>query len=224
MARVKICGVRDEHMVRTVARAGADWVGFVLAPKSPRYIVRHGEPLSERLIDLLTVAAEADIRSAVLVVNPEIEWLHGLTNAVLPDVIQLHGNETPAFVAELREAVPRNTEIWKAVGVAGPSDLEAASAHTAADRLLIDARPPEGADRTGGHGQTFDWSILETWHAPKPWLLAGGLTPDNVADAIQRTQADAVDVSSGVERVQGEKDVGLVRAFIEAARGAAANA
>ena len=103
--------------------------------------------------------------------------------------------------------------------MAEAGDLELAAAYTEADRLLVDARPPDGAGEAGGHGRAFDWSILKGWRAPKPWLLAGGLTPDNVAEAIRETGAPAVDVSSGVERGRGVKDRELVRAFIRAAKG-----
>lgn len=214
MAKVKICGITDEFMVNIAARAGAEWVGFVLVEASPRYIGRPYDLLSHRLYDLLTVAAEAHVRSVLLVANPDIPFLRGLTDAVLPDAIQLHGQETPEFVEAVREAVPRYTEIWKAIGVERRSDLDAAARFTAADRLLVDAKPPAGADRTGGHGVAFDWTILKGWNAPKPWLLAGGLTPGNVAEAIGRTGAEAVDVSSGVEAEPGEKDSRLVRDFI----------
>jgi phosphoribosylanthranilate isomerase len=132
-------------------------------------------------------------------------------------IIQLHGTETPERLGEVRART--GLEIWKAVGVASRDDLERAAGYTEAGRLLVEARPPEGADRRGGHGAVFDWGLLEGWAAPKPWLLAGGLTPENVADAIAQTGAAAVDVSSGVERMRGLKDRELVRAFIRAAKG-----
>ena len=208
-------------MVGSAARSGAEWVGFNLVPKSPRYIVRDAyERVSDKLYDLLGSAAEAHVRSVILVVDPDIEFLRSLTDAVLPDAIQLHGSESPEFVSAVRAAIPNYTEIWKVVGVANRSDLSQTAGYTAADRLLIDAKPPAGADRTGGHGITFDWSILEGWQAPKPWLLAGGLTHENVASAIRATGADAVDVSSGVERETGVKDSGLIKQFIAAAQAA----
>ena len=208
-------------MVGSAARSGAEWVGFNLVPKSPRYIVRDAyERVSDKLYDLLGSAAEAHVRSVILVVDPDIEFLRSLTDAVLPDAIQLHGSESPEFVSAVRAAIPNYTEIWKVVGVANRSDLSQTAGYTAADRLLIDAKPPVGADRTGGHGITFDWSILEGWQAPKPWLLAGGLTHENVASAIRATGADAVDVSSGVERETGVKDSGLIKQFIAAAQAA----
>lgn len=206
-------------MVRTAAKAGADWVGFNLVPQSPRYIAGDEfEGVSDKLHALLGTAANERVRSVVLVADPAIDCLRGLIDAVPPDAIQLHGNETPDFVARVREVVPNQTEIWKAIGVACRADLRTISDFGAADRVLVDAKPPKGADRAGGHGQTFDWSILKGWDAPKPWFLAGGLTIENVANAIYATGADAVDVSSGVERETGVKDSALIRKFIAAAR------
>lgn len=221
MAKVKICGIRDDYLVSSAAKSGAEWVGFNLVPKSPRYIVQDAfERVSDKLYDLLGSAQEHHVRSVVLLVEPELDFLKALTDAVLPDAIQLHGNETPDFVAEVRKAVPKYTEIWKAAGVERRADLDALAAFAAADRILVDAKAPKGTELTGGHGQTFDWSILKGWRAPKPWLLAGGLTPENVAAAITATGADAVDVSSGVERETGVKDSGLIKQFIAAAQAA----
>ena len=116
------------------------------------------------------------------------------------------------------KAEGRHAEIWKAVGIADADDLAQAEAFTRADRLLIDAKPPKDADRTGGHGLPFDWNLLKGWQVPGPWILAGGLTPENVADAVRLTGAMAVDVSSGVERSRGLKDRRLVTAFLDAAK------
>ena len=220
MASVKICGISDADMVKVAAEAGADWAGFVLVPQSPRNVLGEGRNRFQRLVDLMSAATANGLQSVVLLSDPEPATLRGLDGAVMPDVFQLHGKETPDFVSNLRSSLPSSVEVWKAVGVSTREDLEAAARYKAADRLLIDARPPEGADRTGGHGEAFDWSILEGWKAPKPWLLAGGLRPDNVAGAIRATGASGVDVSSGVERQRGIKDAALVRAFIAAAKSA----
>ena len=218
MAKVKICGISDTDMVKVAAEAGADWVGFVLVPESPRNVLGEGRSRFERLTDLLMASAQHGMGSVVLLSDPDPAILRGLNGAVMPDVFQLHGQETPDFVANLRSSLPSSVEVWKAVGISSREDLVAAERFRAADRLLIDAKPPEGADRTGGHGNAFDWSILDGWDAPTEWLLAGGLTPDNVAGAIKATGASAVDVSSGVERQRGVKDAELVRAFIAAAK------
>ncbi|RIJ24010.1 phosphoribosylanthranilate isomerase [Henriciella barbarensis] len=219
MADVKICGISDADMVKVAAEAGADWVGFVLVPQSPRNVLGSTASRFELVIDLLLAAATNNVRSVVLVSDPEPAILRGVGGTVMPDVFQLHGKESPEFVANFRASLPSSVEVWKAVGVSSREDLEeAARLYRSADRLLIDAKPPEGADRTGGHGAAFDWSILQDWAPATPWLLAGGLTPHNVAGAIKATGAPAVDVSSGVERQRGIKDADLVRAFIAAAK------
>ncbi|MBV5262090.1 phosphoribosylanthranilate isomerase [Synechococcus moorigangaii CMS01] len=207
MTKVKICGLTDPDMVAFAAREGADWVGFVFAPSPRRVTLAAAEAL--RL-------PAAPARAVALLVDPSDAEASAVAALGFP-VLQLHGAETPARVAQIRALT--GAEIWKAIGVAEAGDLELAAAYTEADRLLVDARPPDGAGEAGGHGRAFDWSILKGWRAPKPWLLAGGLTPDNVAEAIRETGAPAVDVSSGVERERGVKDRELVRAFIRAAKG-----
>lgn len=208
MTQVKICGLTDPDLVALAAREGADWVGFMLVPGSPRQVT-----LAEAAALLKSVGAAIPV--AVLV-DPAVADVMAVAAQDFP-VIQLHGNETPDRVAEIRTMTGR--EVWKAIGVRGAADLARAGEYTAADRLLIDAKAPEGAGVTGGHGAAFDWTLLEGWAAPKPWLLAGGLTPETVAGAVVRTGAPAVDVSSGVERIRGVKDKELVRAFLRAAKG-----
>lgn len=207
MTKVKICGLTDPDMVAFAAREGADWVGFVFAPSPRRVTLAAAEALC---------LPAAPARAVALLVDPSDAEVSAVAALGFP-VLQLHGAETPARVAQIRALT--GAEIWKAIGVAEAGDLELAAAYTEADRLLVDARPPDGAGEAGGHGRAFDWSILKGWRAPKPWLLAGGLTPDNVAEAIRETGAPAVDVSSGVERERGVKDRELVRAFIRAAKG-----
>ena len=194
--------------MRFADRAGADWIGFVFVEASPRAVTTAAA--ASLLLQLRTsvpVALLADPDDALI----EEVALLGIST------LQLHGQETPERVAGIKSKT--GLEIWKAIGVSAPDDLTRAGGYTAADRLLVDAKPPEGATRTGGHGAAFDWSILKGWTAPKPWILAGGLTPDNVAGAIRTTGADAVDVSSGVETVRGVKSPELISAFITAARG-----
>jgi phosphoribosylanthranilate isomerase len=177
-------------------------------PASPRQVT-----LAAAETLLLSVGKAVPV--AVLLDPPDAE-VRAVAALGFP-VLQLHGQETPERVAEIKATT--GAEVWKVLGVREAGDLERAADYTAADRLLLDAKPPEGADRAGGHGTTFDWSLLRDWAAPKPWILAGGLTPQNVAAAIGQTAAPAVDVSSGVERVRGLKDRELVRAFIRAAKG-----
>lgn len=211
MVKVKICGVQDPDMAAYAMECGADWVGVVLVGASPRCVSADMRRTLAREI--------GPLRSVALVIQPRAEDAGTLAHEGF-GVIQLHGNETPGEAAALKSATgERPVEVWKAVGIGAPGDLAEARRFWTADRLLLDARPPEGATRTGGHGAVFDWSLLADWTPARPWLLAGGLTPDNVAEAIARTGADAVDVSSGVESAPGVKDKVRIRDFIAAAKG-----
>ena len=207
MTLVKICGLKDPDLVAFAAREGADWIGFMF-PASPRQVT-----LAAAETLLLSVGKAVPV--AVLLDAPDAE-VRAVAALGFP-VLQLHGSETPERVAEIKAMT--GAEVWKVLGVRAAEDLDRAADYAAADRLLLDAKPPEGADRAGGHGTVFDWSLLKDWAAPKPWILAGGLTPGNVAAAIGQTAAPAVDVSSGVERIRGLKDRELVRAFLRAAKG-----
>ena len=204
-ARIKICGIVDQPARDAALTAGANWLGFVFFPPSPRAI---------------TPAAAASRAAGVpasvgLFVHPTDEDIASVLAAVPLDILQIY--DTPDRCAALRARFAR--PVWRAVGVATPADLPTET--SGIDGFVIEAKPPEGATRPGGNAAVFDWSILRGWHAPLPWLLAGGLTPDNVAAAIRATAAPAVDVSSGVERQRGIKDPDLIRAFVAAARSAA---
>jgi phosphoribosylanthranilate isomerase len=207
MTQVKICGLKDPDLVAFAAREGADWIGFMF-PASPRQVT-----LAAAETLLLSVGKAVPV--AVLL-DPPDEEVRAVAALGFP-VLQLHGAETPERVAQIKAMT--GAEVWKVLGVRTDADLKRAGDYGAADRLLLDAKAPEGADRAGGHGTVFDWGLLSGWAAPKPWILAGGLTPENVADAVRQTGAPAVDVSSGVERIRGLKDRELVRAFIRAAKG-----
>lgn len=212
MAKVKICGLNDPDSVRRAAEAGADWIGFVFFDRSPRAVT------PEAVETLLLSIGNAT--PVALLVDPD----DGLIDRVIRlgiRTLQLHGHEAPERVAEIKART--GAQVWKAAGVSSRADLDALSAYEAADRLLADAKPPKDADRMGGHGRSFDWSVLEGWKPLKPWILAGGLTPYNVTGAIALTGASAVDVSSGVERAPGLKDIDKIEAFIEAAKDATAN-
>jgi phosphoribosylanthranilate isomerase len=208
MTRVKICGLTDPDLVALAAREGADWIGFMFPEGSPRRVTVAGAASL-----LMQVGKAVPVAVLVDAGDAEIDAVAALGFPIL----QLHGSETPERVAEIKART--GCEVWKALGVSTRVHLDLASGYTAADRLLIDAKAPEGAGRTGGHGVAFDWTILKGWTSPKPWILAGGLNPENVAAAILETGANAVDVSSGVERVRGLKDRDLVRAFLRAAKG-----
>jgi phosphoribosylanthranilate isomerase len=206
---VKICGLRDSANIRAAAQAGARYVGFVFFPKSPRHI---------EIQDAAALAASVPmgICKVALTVNADDAMLDALTKAVPLDMLQLHGSESPERVAQVKARY--GLPVMKAIGVADRADLAQLDLYAGvADQLLVDAKPPKGADLPGGNGLAFDWQLLagRVWRSP--WMLAGGLTADNVAEAIRRTGARQVDVSSGVEREAGVKDPDLIHALVHAA-------
>ncbi|HVZ13414.1 MAG TPA: phosphoribosylanthranilate isomerase [Bauldia sp.] len=210
---VKICGLSTEETLDAALAAGADMVGFVFFPRSPRFV---STAVATRLADRARGRAEI----AALAVDLDDAELSAIVDAVAPDWFQLHGRESAERVADIRRRFKRRT--MKAIGVATESDLGAAEDFAAvADMLLIDAKPPKDATRPGGNGAPFDWSVLRGFAPGVPYLLSGGLTPGNVAEAIHVTGATGVDVSSGVETTPGRKDPALIRAFIANARAAA---
>ena len=229
MIRVKICGLRNQQMIESAARFGADRIGLVVVPTSPRAVTFEDAHRLAQVIHSLGCEPWIVARLGMgggQVSGEAVENLLRLVETT-PEIaaIQLHGGETPAEVAAFRArltavAGEARCNLIKAHGVATKADLEPLSAFDAADALLLDAKPPKGATREGGFGEAFDWSILEGFAPGKPWLLSGGLTPENVAEAIRVTGASEVDVSSGVESAPGVKDVDKVRAFIEAAKAA----
>jgi phosphoribosylanthranilate isomerase len=206
---VKICGLRTSADVTAAAVAGARYVGFVFFPKSPRHL---------EIPDAAALAAAVPfgVCKVALTVNADDAMLDALTQAVPLDMLQLHGAESPARVAQVKARY--GLPVMKAVGVATRADLAQLDLYSGiADQILVDAKPPEGADLPGGNGLAFDWQLLagRVWRAP--WMLAGGLTPDNVGEAIRRTGARQVDVSSGVESIPGVKDAVLIRTLVQAA-------
>ena len=217
MTEVKICGLQDTSIIRVAAEAGADWVGFVLYPASPRNILGSGVGALDQLADLTGFAAELGIRSTVLMVDPSPDLVQDVLDMASPDSIQLHGNESQEQVLRHVRDIDGRAELWKALRVRSPdtlSDLE----DWYVDRFLFDAPPPQDGELPGGNGERFDWDLLDGLEIDRPWFLAGGLTPDNVNAAILATNARAVDVSSGVEGQRGVKDEDLIHAFIEAAK------
>ena len=215
MISVKICGLTSESDVEMAIEAGADMVGFVVVETSPRFLPK------ERARALIARAAELGAEPWV-VATLDVAWLDELVNET-PEIgaVQLHGKESPGSVASF---VKRHSlvPVIKALGVARPRDLDEAAAFEAADAFLFDAKPPRGATREGGHGRSFDWTILKGFRVNdhEDWTLSGGLTPENVAEAIRLSGAAAVDVSSGVEKSPGIKDKAKVEAFIKAAKAA----
>lgn len=209
--RVKICGLRTADDVIAAANAGAAYVGFVFFPKSPRNVT-----IAEARA--LAAAVPIGIAKVALVVNADNDFLDELTATVPLDMLQLHGSESPERVGEVKSRY--GLPVMKAVGVADESDLDALTAYgKVADQLLVDAKPPKDADLPGGNGLSFDWRLIAGRKWPVPWMLAGGLDDGNVAEAIARTGALQVDVSSGVEATPGQKDAARIAAFCAAAGG-----
>ncbi|MGH6867154.1 MAG: phosphoribosylanthranilate isomerase [Methyloceanibacter sp.] len=206
--KIKICGVRTPDIVETASEAGADFIGFVLFDKSPRHV-------SLETARVLALAARGRIRTAAVLVDPDDALIDRLAEIVTPDLVQLHGNETPARVASIKARTAR--PVMKAIPVAAASDVARAEAYAEiADYILFDAKAVPGTVVPGGHGVPFDWRKLAG--ARSPFALSGGLNAANVAAAIGMTRASLVDVSSGVETAPGVKDPDLVRNFICAAR------
>ena len=206
--RIKICGITTAEGMDAAVAAGADWVGFNFFATSPR-VVTPG--IAAALAAALATRPGAPAKVGLFVTPTDAEI--AATLAVVPlDVLQIYADAPRA--ADIRARFGR--PVWRAVGVATQADLPRDA--QGVDGFVIEAKPPPGATRPGGNAVTFDWSILAGWQAPAPWLLAGGLTPDNVAAAIRGTGAPAVDVSSGVERQTGIKDPALIAAFAAAAR------
>ena len=213
---IKICGLSTSATLAAALDAGADMVGFVFFPKSPRH-VDWGKARA------LGRQARGRAKIVALTVDADDDALKRIVDALSPDVLQLHGGESPARVRRICELFARPT--MKAIGVSAREDLAAAEPYeSVADLLLIDAKPPKDAALPGGNGLPFDWGLARHFAPRRPWLLSGGLDPDTVAAAIAATGARGVDVSSGVERAPGVKDEAKIRTFVAAARSAFARA
>ncbi|MEO9970037.1 MAG: phosphoribosylanthranilate isomerase [Hyphomonadaceae bacterium] len=209
--KIKICGFTEPDSLRAAARLDVDWAGFNFFEKSPRYVT----PSAAQNL-LLGVG---NMIPVALLVDPDNAMLDEIAALGFP-ILQLHGKETPQRVAEIKART--GLEIWKAVGIRTRVNLDEAREYYAADRMLFDAKPPESAENLGGHGVAFDWTLLKNWTGEgadtMPWMLAGGLRRDNVAQAISISGARAVDVSSGVERIRGLKNADMIADFVEAVR------
>lgn len=208
---VKICGLKTAETLDAALEAGADMVGFVFFPKSPRN-------LSLDAAAALVTHTRRRAETAALVVDADDAALGAIVRQVNPDWLQLHGSESAERVAQIRKSFGKR--VMKALPIAERADLAVIPAYQdVANRLLFDAKPPKDATRPGGLGVPFDWSLLQGLETKVPFMLSGGLDPGNVAEALRITRAPGVDVSSGVERAPGEKDADRIRAFIRAARG-----
>jgi phosphoribosylanthranilate isomerase len=212
--KVKICGVRTPAVIEAAAEEGADYVGLVLFPRSPRHV-----EVEEARV--LAAIAKDKLGTVAVLVDPDDALIAEVTDRVRPDLLQLHGGETPERVAAIK--AKSGLPAIKAISVSEPTDIATATRYAgAADFILFDAKAPAGASIPGGNGVAFDWTALNA--AKAPFALSGGLTAETVAEAILLTGAALVDVSSGVERAPGEKDIALVRSFIRAAKSAAPQA
>lgn len=210
---IKICGLKSNETLDAALDAGADLVGLVFFPPSPRHLtLAQGRALRAR------ARGRADV--VALTVDASDAEIAAIIEAVAPDWLQFHGSEPPERLDALRRA--HGTPVMKAIGIESRADLARARAFAAAaDRLVLDAKPPKDAAHPGGLGKAFDWTLLQQLDLGRPYMLSGGLDADNVAEALRITRAPGVDVSSGVERVPGDKDPDKIRDFIRAARAAA---
>ena len=207
---VKICGLATVDDVRACEDAGANYMGLVFFEKSPRNIII---PAAREL----ALAAPMGLAKVALVVNPSDAQLDAITATVPLDMLQLHGRETPERVAEVKARY--GLPVMKAVGIADGDDLPKLESYFGvADQILVDAKPPKGGELPGGNGLSFDWRLIAGRRWPCPWMLAGGLTPENVAEAVKMTGAKQVDVSSGVEDAPGQKNAELIQKFVQSSR------
>jgi phosphoribosylanthranilate isomerase len=207
-ATAKICGLKTPDAVDAAIRGGASHLGFIFFAKSPRNI---DPQAAGRLAD----PARASAKIVAVTVDADDAALDRIVDGLAPDFIQLHGRETPERAAEIRRRTGRG--VIKALSVSAAEDIQAAAAYEGvADHLMFDAKAPPDALLPGGNGLGFDWDILGERRFSAPWFLAGGLDPGNVADAVRRSGAPLVDVSSGVERAPGVKDPALIQAFLDA--------
>jgi phosphoribosylanthranilate isomerase len=207
---VKICGLATVDDVRACADADANYMGLVFFEKSPRNITI---PAAREL----ALAAPLGLAKVALVVNPSDAQLDAITATVPLDMLQLHGRETPERVAEVKARY--GLPVMKAVGIADGDDLPKLESYFGvADQILVDAKPPKGGELPGGNGLSFDWRLIAGRRWPCPWMLAGGLTPENVAEAVKMTGVKQVDVSSGVEDAPGQKNAELIQKFVQSSR------
>jgi phosphoribosylanthranilate isomerase len=208
---IKICGIKTTALLEAAIEAGADIVGFMHFQRSPRHVDLEG-------LQELISTARGRIETCVVLVNPDNSCVMEVA-ALSPDWIQLHGPETPHRVEAIRDEA--GIAILKAIPIGTAEDVAGVAAFAdAADRLLLDTKPPKGAERPGGLGVAFDWALLKALDPGLPFMLSGGLTPESVGQAIKTVKPMGVDVSSGVETAPGEKDANLIRAFIAEARAA----
>ncbi|MDG0985157.1 MAG: phosphoribosylanthranilate isomerase [Planktomarina sp.] len=207
--RAKLCGLTTPDDIDAAAAAGAAYIGLVFFEKSPRNV-------AIETARSLAIHAPVGLAKVALVVNADDAALDRITDRVPLDMLQLHGSESPQRVAAVKARY--GLPVMKALGIASRVDVARAQLYSGvADQLLLDAKPPEGEALPGGNGLSFDWRLLEGESWSVPWMLAGGLTPDNVAEAVRRSAARQVDVSSGIETAPGQKSAELMAKFVSEA-------
>lgn len=207
---IKICGLSTTQTINSAINMGADWIGLVHFPKSPRHV--EGE-------DARRLAGHARGRAKIvsLIVNADDETLDAIMRNVKPDIVQCHGREQPERIRDIRSR--HQVPVMKAIGISEKADLALITPYISiADHILLDAKPPKDALLPGGNGATFDWELLKGLPDGLSFMLSGGLSPDNVQQAIQRVRPFGIDVSSGVETQPGVKDISMIENFIRAAR------
>ena len=210
--QVKICGLSTPESVKATVAAGASFIGFVFFPKSPRHVTFSQAAELAKLVPV-------GVTNVALTVNATDEFITEMLATVPVDMLQLHGSESVERVVEIKGRF--SLPVMKAVGVADESDLSVLDGYSAVvDQLLVDAKPPKGSALPGGNAVAFDWRLIAERKWTVPWMLAGGLIPENVAEAVRLTGATMVDVSSGVESAPGVKDLDKIAAFVRAAKGA----
>jgi phosphoribosylanthranilate isomerase len=208
--KIKVCGLSTPETVRAAVGSGADFIGLVFFDRSPRHVT------VARAAELASIARGSGVGVVAVTVDASSTLLDEISAIVAPDMFQLHGSETPARVAHVRDLT--STPVMRAFRIAEATDLDGAEAFEAADYLMFDAKAPPGSVLPGGNGAAFDWSLLRDRTFAKPWFLAGGLNAANVGLAMAASGARLVDVSSGVESAPGVKDPVLIEAFLKAVR------
>jgi len=205
---IKICGLKTPEAVAAALDGGATHIGFIFFPKSPRHI-------TPQTAAALRDQVKGRALAVAVTVDADDETLDDIVKTVKPDILQLHGHETPERVASIKARY--GLPVMKAFSVREASDLAPIAAYKGiADRFLFDAKPPKGSELPGGNGVSFDWELLAALDADIDYMLSGGLNADNIAEALHKTQAPGIDISSGVERAPGEKDVRLIENFFRA--------
>ncbi len=208
---IKICGLKSEEAVRAAIAGGASHAGFIFFARSPRNVD------VESAARLAAIARAADVKTVAVTVDANDAFLDEIVAVMKPDMLQLHGSENPAHVADIKARY--GLPVMKAIAISDLADIDRIAPYRGiADRFLFDAKPPKGSELPGGNAVSFDWSILKELPPGIDWMLAGGINSENVGEAIAVANPPGLDVSSGVERAPGIKDVGLIAAFFEAVK------